>query len=156
MLVNGGNIEKCMQDDLRDIHISVEKALSNNNNPDVGNLNEMFIEQLSQLLKSFNIEKSKKDFQQDTTENINCLKCHRPCRSKSNYSDVGNHWIHYNCEKLSSNEIATVESNNLNTIFCNLCKNNQTIKLIIPKRPSVIQIPAQFMLDEEQQIQICG
>ena len=64
MLVNGRNIEKNMQDDLRDIHTSTEKTLSNNNNPDIGNLNEMCIEQLSQQLKSFNSEKSKKkDFQ---------------------------------------------------------------------------------------------
>ena len=62
MLVNGRNIEKIMQDDLRDIHIRIEKALNNNNNPDIGNLNEMFIEQLSQLLKSFNSEKSKNTF----------------------------------------------------------------------------------------------
>ena len=55
MLVNGRNIEKCMQDDLRDIHI--EKALNNNNNPDIGNLNDMFIEQLGQLLKSYNSER---------------------------------------------------------------------------------------------------
>jgi hypothetical protein len=66
MLVNGRNIEKNMLDDLRDIHTSKNKALSNNN-PDIGNLNEMFIEQLSQLLKSFNSDKSKNDFQQDTT-----------------------------------------------------------------------------------------
>ena len=66
MLVNGRNIETNMLDDLRDIHDSKNKAL-NNNNPDIGNLNEMFIEQLSQLLKSFNSEKSKTDFQQDTT-----------------------------------------------------------------------------------------
>ena len=46
MLVNGRNIEKNMLDDLRDIHTSKNKAL-NNNNPDIGNLNEMFIEQLS-------------------------------------------------------------------------------------------------------------
>lgn len=62
MLVNGRNIEKCMQDDLRDIHIKIEKALNNTNNPDIWNLNEMFIEQLSQLLKSFNSEKSKHTF----------------------------------------------------------------------------------------------
>ena len=60
MLVNGRNIEKCMQDDLRDIHISIEKALNNNNNPDIGNLNDMFIEQLGQLLKSFNSGKLNK------------------------------------------------------------------------------------------------
>lgn len=84
------------------------------------------------------------------------MKCQRPCRSESAYCDVGNHWIHYNCEKLSSNEIATVQNDNLNTHFCNLCKNNQTTKLIIPKRPSVIQNLAQIMLDEEQQTQICG
>jgi len=59
---------------------------------------------------------------------------------------------------MSSNEIATVESDNLNTHFCNLCKNNQNIKLIIPKRPNVIQNPAKIMLhvDEEQQTQICS
>jgi len=62
MLVNGRNIEKCMQDDLREIHIRKEKALNNKNNPDIGNLNEMFIEQMSQLLKSFNSEKSKNTF----------------------------------------------------------------------------------------------
>jgi hypothetical protein len=49
-----------MQDDLRDIHISIEKALNNNNNPDIGNLNDMFIEQLGQLLKSFNSGKLNK------------------------------------------------------------------------------------------------
>lgn len=57
MLVNERNIEKFMQDDLRDIHIKIEKALNSTNNPDIGDLNEMFIEQLSQLLKSFNLEK---------------------------------------------------------------------------------------------------
>ena len=66
MLVNGRNIETNMLDDLRDIHTSKNKAL-NNNNPDIENLNEMFLEQLSQLLKSFNSEKSNKDFRQDTT-----------------------------------------------------------------------------------------
>ena len=139
---------------------SVEKALNNNNNPDIGNLNEVFIEQLimSQLLKLFNSEKSKKILSAgyDRKHKLLALKCHRPCRSKSTYCDVGNHWIHYNCEKLSSNEIPTVESDNLNTHFCNLCKNNQNIKLIIPKRPSVIQNPGKIMLDEEQQTQICS
>lgn len=57
---------------------------------------------------------------------------------------------------MSSNEIGTVKSDNLNTHVCDLCKNNQTTKLIIPKRPSVIQNPAQIMLDEEQQTEICG
>jgi hypothetical protein len=57
---------------------------------------------------------------------------------------------------LCSNETATVESDNLNTHFCNISNNNQTTKLIIPKRPSVSQNAAQSMLDEEQNTQICG
>ena len=43
ILVNGRNIGKFMQGDLKDIYIRMEKALNNNNNPDIGNLNEMFI-----------------------------------------------------------------------------------------------------------------
>ena len=62
MLVNGRNIEKCMQDDLRDIQIIIEKALNNNNNPDIGNLNDMFIEQLGQILNLLTQKSQKNAF----------------------------------------------------------------------------------------------
>jgi hypothetical protein len=62
MLVNARNIETFMQDDLRDIQIIIEKALNNNNNPDIGNLNDMFIEQLGQILNLLTQKSQKNAF----------------------------------------------------------------------------------------------
>jgi hypothetical protein len=36
------------------------------------------------------------------------------CRTRSLYCDLGMHWTHYKCEKLSTIEITAIEQDNMN------------------------------------------
>jgi hypothetical protein len=43
-------------------------------------------------------------------EDISCNKCRKICKTRSTYWTVGEHWIHYKCEKLNPEQITSIEA----------------------------------------------
>ncbi|CAC5354868.1 unnamed protein product [Mytilus coruscus] len=55
-----------------------------------------------------------------------CPKCNRKCLSKCIECSVGNHWIHFNCEKLNKEQINTLEESPDVPYVCTIyTKNSQ-------------------------------
>ena len=55
-------------------------------------------------------------------DNERCCKCKRNVLSKALYCDQGQHWVHYRCLKLNSEEITAIENTEgKNNYICKLC-----------------------------------
>ena len=81
---------------------------------------------ISDLDKQIQIELSKFNTKYDKTRKssvnnspIECLKCHRPARTKAVECETCQQWIHYNCDRLSKQEILAIE--NGSTYSCKKC-----------------------------------
>ena len=137
MHVNGKNVQVFMEQDLPEIHRVVENVKSGGKALNLKVLNEFLIEQLNKLLSGFtavdsdtsdaNLKKIKRSGNEGDTQ---CLKCDRPCRKKAIFCTEGSHWIHYYCERLSSEEIKTNE-NSCKTdpegrYMCKICQSKST------------------------------
>lgn len=72
-------------------------------------------------------------------QSIRCLKCKKNCQTRSAICDKGNHWIHYKCDKLSSSEIAKMQSDDTCIYICKMCDEDQEqTKLKIPSSPASV------------------
>jgi hypothetical protein len=47
---------------------------------------------------------------QHEIEDISCYKCRKNGKTCSTYCTVGEHWIHYKCEKLNPEQITAIEA----------------------------------------------
>ena len=117
MLVNGKNVQVFMEQDLPEIHCIVQNVKSGGKALNLKVLNELLIEQLNKLLSgstavdSDTTDANPKQVKSSGKEgDIQCLKCDRPCRKKATFCTEMSHWIHYYCERLSSEEIKTNEN----------------------------------------------
>ncbi|VDI13607.1 Hypothetical predicted protein [Mytilus galloprovincialis] len=61
---------------------------------------------------------------------ILCIKCNRSCRTRSAYCTSGKHWVHYKCQKMTSQEIAEIEleEENDDNYTCKICNGNIAIE----------------------------
>ena len=62
---------------------------------------------------------------------ITCTRCKRSCKTRAAVCQVGNHWIHYRCDRLTTDEIDRLH-NDIGFIYtCKNCqKNNTTVKTL--------------------------
>ena len=62
---------------------------------------------------------------------IICTRCKRLCKTRAAVCQVGNHWIHYRCDRLTTDEIDRLH-NDIGFIYtCKDCqKNNTTVKTL--------------------------
>ncbi|VDI21829.1 Hypothetical predicted protein [Mytilus galloprovincialis] len=61
----------------------------------------------------------------DSTNVDICPKCNRKCLSKCIECSVGNHWIHFKCEKLNKEQINTLEQSPDVPYVCSICTKRQ-------------------------------
>jgi len=178
IMVNGKNINKFIQEDLGSIHALIEDTLKSNKNTDIKAINNLMKEQLENLLSQFNVNKGSpvhksnecgykskgknenslntstetQNIKCASTQDINCIKCKRPCKTKSSYCDKGHHWTHYKCEKLSDEEIEKIEKDKTTDHHCKICISQNATNI------TLVQITAtdlsRELLDEENQLAI--
>ena len=128
MLVNGKKIDIFIHDDLKKINGLIQEQLAMNDNSDIKSLNDLLKTELQNLMDKMN----KSNYQNVETNpvkstDINCIKCNRPCRSKASFCDVGQHWVHYNCEKLDVFEIQQLENDNSSVHQCKICLSQEIV-----------------------------
>jgi hypothetical protein len=58
-----------------------------------------------------------------------CIICEEDCLSDSVICDVGDHWVHYNCDKLSKKKIKDIEKNKDTVHSCRVCTDSINVAL---------------------------
>lgn len=71
-------------------------------------------------------------------ENIKCAKCKKNCVSRAAICEIGNHWVHYRCDKLTPDEIQMLTSNTDYIYNCKACRadSNTVLKTPYTSSPS--------------------
>ena len=169
MLLNGRDTQVFVEHDLPEIHHIAQNVKFGGQALNLKALNELFIEQLNKLLagstavhSESTITNMKQIKNLEKEEDIQCLKCNRPCRKKASFCTSGEHWIHYNCEKLSPEEIQINENDLDGSYTCKMCRSESapnekaTRKLTLPAiegncNPNL----AELILDEESNVENC-
>lgn len=99
---------------------------------------------------SINTSTETQNIKCNSTQDINCIKCKRPCKTKSSYCDKGHHWTHYKCEKLSEEEITKIEEDKTTDHHCKICiSQNATNTTLV--QVTAIDLSREI-LDEENQL----
>ena len=119
-LVNGKSVSRFLQTDLRNIQRLIETVSMEGAPVNVAALNAQLKMQLTRMIggetstKSDAARKRRDDLvavdRDRDSDPIKCLKCGRNCQSRAVYCEMSNHWVHYNCEKLSKQEISEIEN----------------------------------------------
>ena len=85
-----------------------------------------------------------------------CPKCKKNVKSRGTFCTAGNHWIHYNCERLKTHEIEQLEksSNTSDEYSCKICSKDTSpqtkISLYIPNVDNPSGDMFENILSEEQ------
>jgi hypothetical protein len=103
----------------------IKEVVLNGKHINVKNLNEKLEDELKKLkLPQQHQDKEISTSTENTVEmdNERCCKCKRNVLSKALYCDQGQHWVHYRCLKLNSEEITAIENTEgKNNYICKLC-----------------------------------
>ena len=160
-LVNGKKVEKFMRSDLPAIHELLSSVVLNGKPVDLKKLNHLLEIQLTQLL--LGTESTTKSTNGQLKSNVSpekksyCIKCKKPVKSRATYCDIGGHWTHYHCERLSKEEIECREKESNQAAYC--CKicidakksDNTHVKQVMYRDPnkdndSIVNQDGQIML----------
>ena len=60
-------------------------------------------------------------------ESKKCTKCLKNCWKRGTVCEMGNHWIHYRCDKLTEDEIFRVEKVRGYIYNCKQCQKENTV-----------------------------
>lgn len=96
----------------------------NGNHINIKNLNGKLEEEVMNLKSNQEQIGVKRVIPDNTVENHNdkCFKCNRNVQSRALFCDKGQHWVHYRCLKLNSDEIRLLETQYRNEDYtCKLC-----------------------------------
>jgi len=162
-LVNGKGTRTFIDDDLPHIHKVIKEVVLNGKHIDVKNLNEKLEDELKKLkLPQQHQDKEISTNTECTVEvdNERCYKCKRNVLSKALYCDQGQHWVHYRCLKLNSEEISAIENmEGKDNYICKLCIEKDKTTCLSPVYTQSItnnvivthrfQSGAQAILEEE-------
>ena len=142
-LVNGKSVSRFFHD-LRNIQRLIETVSLEGAPVNVAALNAQLKMQLTTMIggetstKSVAARKRRAvlvavDRNRDS-DPIKCQKCDRNCQSRAVYCEMSNHWVHYNCEKLSKQEISEIENVRGLKYICKNCKSqSNTIDMVNSK-----------------------
>lgn len=154
LLINGKNIDQFLNVDIKVIHDRLSSTLTSEHT--LKSLNELLKSQLINLIEDRNQTHNKREKPVEETESpprspvdILCAKCKKACRTKATLCTHGNHWVHYNCEKLTNDEINIIENSKSITYKCKLCESvggSLILKRVGVKKSTSM---AQEILDEE-------
>jgi hypothetical protein len=123
-LVNGKGTNIFIEKDLPNIHKIIKDVTLNGNCINIKNLNQKREEELTKLKSTQEQIGVKLAIPDNTVENHNakCFKCNRNVQSRALFCDKGQHWVHYRCLKLNSDEIRLSETQDRNEDYtCKLC-----------------------------------
>ena len=129
LLINGKNIERFIDDDIKEIHNIMSKTKINGVNIDVSLLNQALAskleEALNELYSSEHNRKTEttKEVQKLNLKEAKCYKCKRNCKTRAALCLKG-HWVHYVCDKLTDQEINSIEVHRDIPYICKVCKTS--------------------------------
>lgn len=132
ILVNGKNLTLFVERDITGIHDIIHAATYNGNQINLNKLNNILAEQLQHIIGTNTTTTSGHKLRktpatkQHEIEDISCSKCRKNCRTRSIYCTEGEHWIHYKCEKLNSEQITAIEATTAVDYKCTLCQNGKS------------------------------
>ena len=68
---------------------------------------------------------------------IECLICKRNCKKRAVQCDSCDRWLHYNCEKLTEDEVKMIENRQDYSYKCKMSKASNPVqhKLVLPALP---------------------
>ena len=89
-------------------------------NKTITELNEIMKSKLEQALPGRSVQQKYTD--KDGRASIKCFKCKKKCRTRSTVCSTCQHWIHYNCKRLSTKEIESLEQEELEDYTCRICE----------------------------------
>ncbi|CAG2250966.1 unnamed protein product [Mytilus edulis] len=127
ILVNGKDQNRFVDVDLIEIRQIAQNAKCGKSKVNLTHLNNLMRERLEQTVGA-------KITQATCDKNVNagilCIKCNRSCRTRSAYCTTGKHWVHYKCQKMTSQEIAEIEleEENDDNYTCKICNGNIAIE----------------------------
>ena len=155
VLINGKSANLFMHKDLKCIHQIMANAKFNNEKVDIARMNKVLQEQLVALL---NAEKQAdiSNVDQELQERKICYVCKRNVKTRAILCDTGNHWVHYRCDRLSEEQILSLEQDDKGQYCCKMCSGkvagSHSIELTLPKLTCVktdTQTCAEKLLDEQ-------
>ncbi|CAG2248026.1 unnamed protein product [Mytilus edulis] len=121
LMVNGKNPENFGDRDIKEIHKLIENVNNGDKNKTITKLNEIMKSKLEQALQGKRVQPKYAD--KDEKVSIQCFKCTKNCRTKSTFCNSGRHWVHYNCQRLSTKEIELLEKEELEDYTCRICQD---------------------------------
>ena len=175
-LVNGKNVDEFLSTDIPCIHELASNVRLDGKVIDLKMLNQLMAKQLQQAIeaRSGNCDPSRLKCPKSVTDKDNeCFKCKRNLKSRATWCDKGEHWIHYNCERLTEDEIRKIQAEPDSKAYtCKLCKaesvNNHcsivstnskaSTQITLPKTPHLSDINSILqdeLLDSENNCQVC-
>jgi len=131
-LVNGKNVSIFVEQDMQNIHDVMNTVTLNGKAVDLKTINSLLQQQLLKVqehLRTNNIHR-----QETTVPSINdksikssdskCIKCKRNVVTRGVMCTIGQHWVHYICDRLTKQEVENLEQKNHNETYnCKTCDN---------------------------------
>ena len=89
---------------------------------------------------------------------ITCSKCKRPCKTRSVLCQLGSHWIHYRCDKLTSVEIDRLHGDQGVIFNCKDCQKHNTAvkKTISPNKHVMRRDSSELQLNSKRSLKRCS
>ena len=130
LMINGPGADYVVSNDIIAIHMIIIDSLREEGikKLNIDQLNRDLGQQLEQLLKNVDINKINKNHELRTAETGDATfpKCNKKCRTRSTYCTVGQHWVHYKCQKLTNQEINEIENSKSEDQYqCKLCREQR-------------------------------
>ncbi|CAC5384311.1 unnamed protein product [Mytilus coruscus] len=163
LLINGKNSERFELCDITEIHSIMTDTKISGVKINIEKGNRKLAEQLEEAIATLqsglglaHASNSQTGVAQNTNQSEKCHKCKRNCRTKAVLCIYG-HWVHYNCEKFSEDDVKNVKRKDF-TYICTVCnlekddKNKIVNKLEVNGKQNITL--AETLLQEEN-IQNC-
>ena len=139
-LINGKSADYFMHNELKYIHQIMSNVKFNNQKVDIASMNKILQGQLIALLNTEN-QADKLVGGLDSRDRKICYACKRNVKTRAILCDTGDHWVHYRCDKLSEEQILSLEQDEKSQYCCKMCSekssNSQNKSLTIPKLTNV-------------------
>ena len=172
-LLNGKQYSKFIQDHLPVIHQIMCQAVKDQNLGSVASFNEILGSQLQRIIDERTClndgsDTSNRPSAQETSvtnkpseppvekecgrkdeENVTCLRCKRPTKSRGAYCEAGSHWIHYFCDKLTEFDIDRLQNDPGFIYTCKICTDlneNTNLKTPVSPQPSDSKSPKSLLV----------
>ena len=68
----------------------------------------------------------------DSGENIQCPRCKKNCCRRSAFCELGSHWLHYGCDRLTETDIQRLTNDKGYIYNCKRCAASENT---LPKQP---------------------